>query len=204
MKKSYQIKILAFFCCISILENIYSQNKLYVGPSFGYATGKINMEITPLNNPIYSMNTNHNMLIGGDIRYTLEHSVMGFNSGVKFNRKWDNKEEAYSYINIPFVLDFTFGKKVLILIGGGVYTNILLKHNKFVFEESTSRFLYGRIINIGFGVCINDNILQLKIENYSDISETGKFRRHALAGGFHVTPYKLHTNSFSISYLIKI
>jgi len=128
--------------------------------------------------------------------YTPNNSIFSIKTGISYDYKGQNNI-SLNYLRAPLGLDFSFGKKVQLIVGAGLYASYLLAYsgisNDSGFEDSKRRFQFGWQGNIGLGVQISQRYnLSIIYQQNFDITKMYENQRMSPGG----SPYSLDEKGY--------
>ncbi len=122
------------------------------GAQFGYGVSSLSNGSSFLVNPLQSDGGDYfNCTVSYD--YSPKRGIIGMRLGIQYANR---NTEGYrlGYLKVPLGFDLYFGKKVQWLMGGGLYTGVLIHANKELLKNkgsnSVNRFQMGGYLNTGF------------------------------------------------------
>ena len=150
MKTIRTTYILIFLVFITKL--LFAQGK-EIGFNIGYGKTTFGHNGKTLISPFDSELPNY-FRFGFCYSYTPNKTIFSIESGLNYDHKGQN-DKNFNYLRLPIDIEFSFGKKIQLVVGTGIYVSYLISynipHNGDPFEDSKNRLQIGLQGNIGIG-----------------------------------------------------
>jgi opacity protein-like surface antigen len=150
----------------------YAQEKS-IGVNLGFGTAEMNESNSGILNQEAFTLKNYKLI---EFFYThkFENAPFLIKSGVIFNKREIEKGNYdLSYISVPLGLDFVFGNKIQLVIGGGFYTGTIIQSKGFGSTNILNNFQFGAEVNAGFNFQLSERLKLLAAYQINqDITKT--------------------------------
>lgn len=181
-----------------ILINLLSTNLFSQKSEIGFHMGYGNTDITNSSSKfIFTKQKDFGQFysVGFHYFHSLKGDILRFKSGLDHDRRIED-EKRLNYLRIPLGLDFTLGKRLQFVFGGGFYSSLLIAHSGFSwysdFEETKNWFQVGAYYNLGLGFQITEKYhVSLMARKNIDISVIYKdiYEHHGGISREHIKGY---------------
>jgi len=178
-------KIMLYISLLFLFSQFLYSQKIEVGTEIGFGKSEISDNNRIIISPFSSIKNDYlNSFKFGFMGYLFpKKELFSVNCGLIYNQKGDSYNKLY-FLRTPIGLDFNFGKKIKILFGGGIYSQLLVgKKGYFENFKNTKRiFQLGGLVNIGIEYQFLNNIaFIIKCDNNYDFTKIYESISHSPA-----------------------